>query len=157
MCISQCILEGQLVGHTSSQVLHAIHTIIPSIINSHTMVHTFIMTCIYISSQTSPHMFSPVMLGLFIQQRCSTSMHSACRQWNLRTLENETSTKLIYVKQCCWWSVMTMPNLHLGLDETLNLVRPLLDPQLYYSSIPDAMPIPSPGLPCIFFLARSPV
>ncbi|KIM56831.1 hypothetical protein SCLCIDRAFT_29259 [Scleroderma citrinum Foug A] len=43
------------------------------------------------------------------------------------------------------------------LDETLNLVQLLLDPQLYYSSIPDATPIPSPGLPHIFFLARSPV
>ena len=44
-----------------------------------------------------------------------------------------------------------------SLDETLNLVRPLLDSQLCYSSIPDAMLIPSPGLPSIFFLARSPV
>ena len=44
-----------------------------------------------------------------------------------------------------------------SLDETPNLVQPLLDPQLYYSSILDAMPIPGPGLPCIFFLARSPV
>ena len=44
-----------------------------------------------------------------------------------------------------------------SLDETPNLVRPLLDPQLYYSSIPDATPIPGPGLPHTFFLARSPV
>ena len=44
-----------------------------------------------------------------------------------------------------------------SLDETLNLVWLLLDPQLYYSSIPDATPIPGPGLPRTFFLARSPV
>ncbi|KIM56856.1 hypothetical protein SCLCIDRAFT_29284 [Scleroderma citrinum Foug A] len=44
-----------------------------------------------------------------------------------------------------------------SLDETPNLVRPLLDPQLYYSSILDATPIPGPGLPHTFFLARSPV
>ena len=40
-----------------------------------------------------------------------------------------------------------IPVLSPSLDETLNLVRLLLDPQLSYSSIPDAMPIPSPGLP----------
>ena len=42
-----------------------------------------------------------------------------------------------------------------SLDETPNLVRPLLDPQLYYSSILDATPIPGPGLPHTFFLTRS--
>ena len=42
-----------------------------------------------------------------------------------------------------------------SLDETPNLVWLLLDPQLYYSSIPDATPIPGPGLPRTFFLARS--
>ncbi|KIM60370.1 hypothetical protein SCLCIDRAFT_26704 [Scleroderma citrinum Foug A] len=41
------------------------------------------------------------------------------------------------------------------IDKTPNLVWPLLDPQLYYSSIPDATPIPGPGLPHTFFLARS--
>ena len=44
-----------------------------------------------------------------------------------------------------------------SLDKTLNLVQLFLDPQLSYSSIPDAMPILGPGLPCIFFLARSPI
>ena len=52
------------------------------------------------------------------------------------------------------WSNPGTSDLSPSLDETPNLVRLLLDPQLYYSSIPDAMPIPSPGLSCIFFLAR---
>ena len=42
-----------------------------------------------------------------------------------------------------------------SLDKTLNLVQLLLDPQLSYSSILDATPIPGPGLPRTFFLARS--
>ena len=45
------------------------------------------------------------------------------------------------------WSNPGTSDLSPGLDETPNLVWPLLDPQLYYSSILDATPIPGPGLP----------
>ena len=55
------------------------------------------------------------------------------------------------------WSKPGISDLSPSLDETPNLVWPLLDSQLYYSSILDAMLISDPGLPCTFFLARSPV
>ena len=62
----------------------------------------------------------------------------------------------IIFQQHTWFNPATS-DLSPSLDETLNLVWLLLDPQLYYGSIPDAMSILSPGLPHIFFLARSPV
>ena len=42
------------------------------------------------------------------------------------------------------WPNPGIPDLSPSLDETLNLVRPLLDPQLSYSITLDAMPIPGP-------------
>ena len=46
-----------------------------------------------------------------------------------------------------------IPDLSPSLDETLNLVRPLLDPQLYHSTTLGAMPVSGPGLPSYLLLA----
>ena len=51
----------------------------------------------------------------------------------------------------------SIPELSASLDETPNLVWPLLALQLHYSITPAAMPIPSPGLPPYLLLARPPV
>ena len=55
------------------------------------------------------------------------------------------------------WSNPGIPDLFPSLDQTSNLVWPLLALQLLYSITLVAMPISSPGLPPYLLLARPPV